>query len=254
MTPIRGPQEAKITRLSVDTGSTVPALPGSYFYVNIPGQSSGVCVPVAWWADEVNGSVRHFDILMNREVESSETALRPGLSGPYGGDLRMGSFETLVLAGEGVGIAGILPFALSLISRKKGDKENNGDVPLHCDITRCIDLVWKLDANRQYDCAAEYFESLAAALRDITPQTDLNDNKQKVSFLRVFIIYPERPNESTKKPQLPAVKNWIAVHSQDLNILSQRIQTVANGKPGRTLVAGKTIFLLSLDKRLPAYP
>ncbi|KAK3901967.1 hypothetical protein C8A05DRAFT_15912 [Staphylotrichum tortipilum] len=234
---IQSPHESKITRLSVDTGSTVPALPGSYFYVNVPGQLSGVCVPVAWWTDDVNGSVRHFDILMNREMRPALPDLRPGLSGPYGGDLSMGSFETVVLAGEGIGIAGILPFALSLISRKKRDKQNNGDVPLHCDITRYIDLVWKLDDNRQYDCAAEYFHSLAETLRDITPQTGLNDpDKQQVSFLRVFVIYPERAGKSTKVPKLPALKNWNAVKSQDLNLLSQRIEKVANGKPGRTLV------------------
>lgn len=243
---IRSPKKAKITRLSVDTSSTVPALPGSYFYVNIPGQRSGVCVPVAWWTDDVNGSVRHFEILINREMES---APRPGLSGPYGGDLSMGSFETLVLAGEGIGIAGILPFALSLISRKRRDKQNNGDAPLHCDITRCIDLVWKLDDNRQYDCAAEYFDHLAAMSRDITPQTSLNHpEKQQVSFLRVFVLYPKRADESTKEPKLPALKNWNAVKSQDLNILSQRIEKVANGKPGRTLVVGKTMLLFNGQK------
>lgn len=248
---IQGPKEAKITRLSVDTGSTVPALPGSYFYVNIPGQRSGVCVPVAWWTDDVNGSVRHFDILMNREMESAPRALRPGLSGPYGGDLSTGAFETLVLAGEGIGIAGILPFALSLVSRKKRDKQNKGDVPLNCDITRCIDLVWKLDDNRQYDYAAEYFDSLAATSRDITPQTSLDDpDKQQVSILRVFVIYPERADKSTKGPKLPALNNWNAVNSQGLNILSQRIQKVANGKPGRTLVVGKTMLLFNDQKAL----
>ena len=250
---IQGPENAKITRLSVDTGSTVPALPGSYFYVNIPGQR-GVCVPVAWWTDDVNGSIRHFDILVNREMKSAP--LRPGLSGPYGGDLSMGAFETLILAGEGIGIAGILPFALSLLSRKKRDKQNKGDVPLHCDITRCIDLVWKLDDNRQYDYAAEYFDSLAATSRDITPQTRDDPDKQRVSILRVFVIYPERADESTeepkepKEPKLPALKNWNAVNSQGLNILSQRIQKVANGKPGRTLVVGKTMLLFNDQKAL----
>jgi len=248
---IRGPKKAKITRLSVDTSSTVPALPGSYFYVNIPGQRSGVCIPVAWWTDDVNGSVRHFEILINREIESAPPALRPGLSGPYGGDLSMGAFETLILAGEGIGIAGILPFALSLLSRKKQDKQNKGDVPLHCDITRCIDLVWKLDENCQYDYAAEYFDSLAATLRDITPQRSLDDpDKQQVSVLRVFVIYPERVDKSTKEPKLPPLKNWNAVRSQGLNILSQRIQKVANEKPGRTLVAGKNVLQFNDQKAL----
>ncbi|KAK4148569.1 hypothetical protein C8A00DRAFT_19618 [Chaetomidium leptoderma] len=205
---IQSSKEAMITRLSVDTGSTIPALPGSYFYVNIPGQRSGVCVPVIWWSDEENESVRHFEILINRRIESIASDFRPRLGGPYGGDLSMGSFETLVLAGEGIGIAGVLPFALSLVSRKKRDKRNNGDAPLYCDITRSIDLVWKLDSNRQYDCAAEYFESLADALRDITGQTSSKiiepvaagsqiigpvaassqNDKRQVSFLRVFII------------------------------------------------------------------
>ena len=205
-----------------------------------------MCVPVAWWTDEVNGSIRHFDILVNREMKSAP--LGPGLSGPYGGSLSMGAFETLILAGEGIGISGILPFALSLLSRKKRDKQNKGDVPFHCDITRCIDLVWKLDDNRQYDYAAEYFDSLAATSKDITPQTRDDPDKQRVSILRVFVIYPERANKLTgepKEPKLPALENWNAVYSQDLDILSQRIKKVASGKPGRTLVVGKTMLLFN---------
>jgi hypothetical protein len=243
---IRVFEEAKITRLCVDTRSTIPALPGSYFYVRIPGQCSDVCVPVAWWTDDESGSVRYFDILINRrievglkkeEMESAEKILKTRLSGPYGGDLSMGSFEAVVLAGEGIGIVGILPFALSLVSRKKRDKQNIGAVPLHCDITRYIDLIWKLDDNSQYDCAAEYFDSLAEASRDITPQTN-DPDKQQVSFLRVFIIYPK----PTKVPKLPPLNNWKAIQSQNLNILSQRIQKVAKGKPGKTLVVGKPML------------
>ena len=64
----------------------------------------------------------------------------------------------------------------------------------------------------------------------------------------MFVIYPERADKTTKVPKLPALKNWNAVKSQDLNVLSQRIEKVANGKPGRTLVVGKTMLLLNAQK------
>ncbi|KAH6641113.1 hypothetical protein F5144DRAFT_465336, partial [Chaetomium tenue] len=146
--------------LAVDTRSRIPALPGSYFYINVPRQHSSVCVPITWWTDEENGFVSHIEVLINRNVPGG---FKASLGGPYGGDLRMGSFETIVLAGQGMGIAGILPFVLSLVSRKKHDKENKrrGVAALHCDMTRSIDLIWNLDRNCQYECVAGYFESLA---------------------------------------------------------------------------------------------
>jgi hypothetical protein len=270
---IQSTQEAarlNLTRLTIDTGSTVPALPGTYFYINIPGQHSSVCVPVAWWTDEENESVRHVEVLIGRNIGPLPSNFRFRLGGPYGGDLSMGSFETVVLAAEGIGISGVLPFALSLISRRKHDTENRKreDVPLYCDMTRNIDLFWKLDSNCQYDCAAGYFESLAETLKEIAsysqPQNAVPDNTQpyesqtsyiapdgrgpgtaplqekpRVSLLSVYVAYPDRPDRADiKAPKLPSIKNWHI--TTDPRTLSERIKKVANGKPGRTLVAGKS--------------
>lgn len=236
---IQSTEEAErlnITRLSIDTGSTVPALPGLYFYINIPGQHSSVCVPVAWWTDEENGSVRHVEVLIGRNIGSFPKEFRLRLGGPYGGDLSMGSFETVVLAAEGIGISGVLPFALSLISRWKHDVENRQReyVPIHRDMTRNIDLIWKLDRNCQYDCAAGYFGSLAETLKSVA----FDEKDPRVRLLSVYIAYPESPNREKNigVPVLPKLKNWHV--TPDLQTLQDRVNKVANGKPGRTLVTG----------------
>ncbi|KAK4243345.1 hypothetical protein C7999DRAFT_18289, partial [Corynascus novoguineensis] len=191
--------------------------------------------------------------------------------GPYGRDLSMGAFETVVLAAEGIGISGVLPFALSLISRRKHDTENRKreDVSLYCDMTRNIDVFWKLDNNYQYDCAAGYFESLSKTLKDIAsfsqrkntapintqssesqtlytapdkarPDTASLQDNPRVPLLSVYVAYPDRPGRAgARVPKLPSIMNWHMTSDQDT--LSERIKRVANGKPGKTLVAGKSI-------------
>ena len=271
---IESPKEevtrSNITRLTLDTGSTIPALPGTYLYINIPGQHSSICVPIVWWTDEENGLVRHVEVLINRAIGPIPSDFRLRLGGPYGGDLNMGSFETVVLAAEGIGISGILPFALSIISRKQRDvaeRAKRQDAPLYCDITRNIDLFWKLDSNGQYDCAAGYFTFFADILRDIEsytrPQNAVSNNTlyetqthntapnttglgigspkrgARFSLLRVFIAYPDRLGKDIKMPELPNIESWRVVKTTE-DTLSERIQRVANGKPGRTLVTGKT--------------
>lgn len=90
------------------------------------------------------------------------------IEGPYGRDLRLNRFDTVCLVANGVGIAGILPIALSLADRSHYDQElkrqlakdfkessssaeGKRDLPpdLHQDRTRRLNLFWVPDNNLQ---------------------------------------------------------------------------------------------------------
>ncbi|KAI1382603.1 uncharacterized protein F4822DRAFT_435412 [Hypoxylon trugodes] len=72
------------------------------------------------------------------------------LEGPYGKDLRLETYETVILIGEGIGIAGILPYALHLAHRRQHDEKfKTTNTPLYKDVTRKVDLLWKLDKDEE---------------------------------------------------------------------------------------------------------
>lgn len=155
----------KVTRLTIDTKSSITTLPGSYIYINLPGQYSSACVPITWWSGDEPCRSRYVDILINRKIDTLPPNYKIRLGGPYGGTLSLGSFENIVLAAQGIGIAAIIPFALSLVSRKHFSNHN---LEAFNDVTRNIDLYWQLDDNLQYHCAASYLDQLAQQLLSFT--------------------------------------------------------------------------------------
>lgn len=90
------------------------------------------------------------------------------LVGPFGKDLRLHRFETVILAARGIGILGILPFALNLAARKQQDsvvrdkasRLDDSDETVFRDVTRKVDLVWWLDYNDQERWVMDQFATL----------------------------------------------------------------------------------------------
>ena len=76
--------------------------------------------------------------------------------GPYGQDLRLHRYETVMLVAEGIGIAGVLSFALHLANWKfHGNPDYARGV-----ITRKVDLYWVLEGNHQERWVAHQLKEL----------------------------------------------------------------------------------------------
>ena len=115
---------ADAIRLRLRTKHSIKPRPGNYFHIIFPHMPlrrrlEGRLIPVTWWEPTARDSVRDFTLLIhemgpeNRIYRNTHVLL----NGPYGKDLFPGSFEIIILVVDGISIAGILPFAVSPLSR-----------------------------------------------------------------------------------------------------------------------------------------
>lgn len=136
--------------------------PGQYFYINtqdLQFRDRFQLHPFAitWWED---APVTQGDLAMTGPTKAksltfliqprngftarlcSEHSLKNMLiNGPYGQDLQLKRYDTVLLVGKGIGIAGLLSYVKQLISWKaQRTKIVN---------TRNLDLYWELDENYQ---------------------------------------------------------------------------------------------------------
>lgn len=95
------------------------------------------------------------------------------LDGPYGRNIDLWNYESVILAAKGMGIAGILLSALFLLDRRNSDTlakkeqmsfDDNGAIRyknrIFRDRTRKIVLIWILEDNCQEDWAAAQIRNL----------------------------------------------------------------------------------------------
>jgi hypothetical protein len=112
------------------------------------------------------------------------------LDGPYGPNIKLNRFDTVVLTAKGIGIAGVLPFILHLAYRKHHDQEQKRSMKermkedikrrsegegsakykrtspkqfasLKLDRTRRITLLWVLEDSSQINWASRQLRALA---------------------------------------------------------------------------------------------
>ena len=113
---------------------------------------------------------------LERELQLSHLSRRGlpvWIEGPYGQDLHLERYETVMLAAQGIGIAGVLPYARHLLQRRfrdgkikellklaatprKYDLQNS----LHRDATRIVDLFWELEENGQDELLSDHLRTL----------------------------------------------------------------------------------------------
>lgn len=118
---------------------------------------------------------------LEKELQLSHfpSALAVWFDGPYGQDLHLEQYETVMLAAKGIGIAGVLPYARHLLQRRFRDSKikellrlaatpNKQHLrnSLHRDATRKVDLFWELEQNRQETLASSHLQ----ALQETDPQ------------------------------------------------------------------------------------
>lgn len=118
--------------LKLDLPRNVRIYPGAYFYLffrefSLWKRFRGVPMMVySWEASKARSrSAQSLSFLVQNAPSLSsilESAkAKVWLDGPYGRNLRLEHFNTVVLVAEGMGITGVLPFALSIAQRRGDD-------------------------------------------------------------------------------------------------------------------------------------
>ncbi len=253
--------DSEVTRLRLKTRRPVATFPGSYFYVYLPGsyfsynllRSSAVMV---LWNDAeqtITGKTTDFYILAGRQsrylrqLRTIETGDQMLLDGPYGQDLQLYRYETVILTAKGIGIVSVLPMALHLAARKHHDdsirSRPNPDedptvglatgpaaAPVFRDATRRIDLLWRLEHNHQDEWVADQLK----ALQNLDP---------KGVMLLVWCIYPK---PKTTDPPFQQAPHWSAVYPLEGQTMAEAEASYSFEKalshevlmPGRCIVVG----------------
>lgn len=168
-----------ITRLHLQARYPIRLFPGCYFYIRRPWFffREGSALMLLWSGPEQIASAKvtdlHFLALQEgsrlkwlKNVEEKDSLL---LDGPYGRDLHLQKYETVVLTARGKGITSILPLMLHLTARKKHDDDirtrfGSEATPdsMFLDVTRKVDLIWILDKNEEQDWVGNQLKELQA--------------------------------------------------------------------------------------------
>ena len=211
----------------------VRIFPGCYFYIFPPENLhlSGYRMVPKWYSSsrwpgsiDLAESIEFFIANGRNRPPPLQTGHRWLIDGPYGNNPGLGSFENVMLAAKGVGVVGVLSFALNLLERQRHDlkmikssaeqsnseksnghqesineksgetsgqvssdeksnsqnsinersggrpgKESNGerttgrksiDHKLFRDMTKRVDILWKLDYNSQDQLVAQHLREL----------------------------------------------------------------------------------------------
>ena len=146
---------------------SIRAFPGCYFYVFFPGPLPaynllhGIPLMVVWAKPEEfrTGRVKELSFLIapdgrhrGNSLLYTKTNTNIRLEGPYGRDIGIHKYENVIMAAKGMGITGVLPFVLHLLSRYKHDLEvraNNSNEETFRDLTRTVQFFWWLEDNSQ---------------------------------------------------------------------------------------------------------
>lgn len=155
-------------------GRHLRVFPGCYFYVFPPGKlrlSSYRVVP-KWYERSSAESAISIEFFFAGDRPRLQMDQRWLIDGPYGYDLQLHRFENVLLAARGVGVVGVLSFALNLLERQQRDKreiESNGkaSTALYRDATSKVFILWRLDYNAQDQLVARHLRELQSADEDV---------------------------------------------------------------------------------------
>lgn len=147
-----------VTKIQLSCDRAVRIFPGSYFYIFPAGTITeydyfnGNRMVLVWYVSDTLQRARSVELLISKQRRGPWFAeQRCLLDGPYGHDLAFQHFDNVVLAAKGIGISGILPFALGLIERAENDMQ---------DTTRTIFILWRLENNNQVEWVAPQLKRL----------------------------------------------------------------------------------------------
>ena len=151
---------------------------GTYYYLYFSDMGlrmrfQGHPFVVSWWDDPVNTKFTSLSFLISPQqgltrALTARASLRSViLDGPYGLNPHLEGYEAVLLFAKGIGIAGMLPHALSLVEQK-----NHKDTTSWSRVmTRNVDLIWILEEN----CQEQWIDGWIKKLKEKDPVDKVRD-------------------------------------------------------------------------------
>ncbi|KAI8626617.1 hypothetical protein F5Y19DRAFT_488216 [Xylariaceae sp. FL1651] len=152
--------DSEVSQITVSYNRRFHYFPGSYFYIFPSGSLlrynllASYPMAVLWYEPDITRKgdtelaflVLHSRTLKSLRFRKGERLL---IDGPYGQDLNLRYFRSVMLAAHGAGIIGILSIARSLWERRRSN-----------DTLRRVNIFWSLERNSQAEWAAAYLKRL----------------------------------------------------------------------------------------------
>ncbi|CZR55712.1 uncharacterized protein PAC_05600 [Phialocephala subalpina] len=181
---------------------------------------------VAWWDAPMAARSLSFLIRpqsgITSELITRKSVRTVTLDGPYGKDLHLDSYETVILVAKGIGIAGILPYIRHMTDRKVLPDEYWAYQYRRGLITRKIDVYWVLEDNDQEEWASDWIK-------------DLHELDGENLILTFSCFYPYK---ETKPPPVPNSSHWRFLYQKEaLPIIESLMLKRIQRSPGKTKVA-----------------
>jgi NAD(P)H-flavin reductase len=131
---------------------------------------------ITWWDNSLKAMDLYFLIKpqcgMIAELLARKSVRTVTVDGPYGKNLHLESYETVILVAKGIGIAGILPYVRHMTYRKVSKDQEHAAYRRGL-ITRKIDIYWVLEENSQEAWVSDFMVELAARDSDKVEAVDL---------------------------------------------------------------------------------
>ncbi|KAK3377652.1 hypothetical protein B0H63DRAFT_477588 [Podospora didyma] len=250
-------QKGEVTFLKLKATKPMRVFPGCYFYIFFRGPLPlynlihGYPMMLIWSESNqfAKGRVKELSFLIaqkghhDQAVACTQKGASVRLEGPYGEDLRLHNYENVVLTAKGLGIAGILPFALHLAGRKQHDdvardefaRRKNSNNPVFRDLTRNVDVFWWLEHNDQEDWVKDQ-------LRELQDLHEVNSES-----LVVWCIYPSLRTNEDNDPLFKPDGYFFVKYDVDLAHFSRELRQEAR-YPGRAIVlaCGDDAFMTTM--------
>ena len=148
--------------------------PGQYAYLifsdmGIRGRLQSHPHVITWWDNSMRAMELSF-LIQPHSGLSSQLIARKSISnvmidGPYGKNLHLDEYETVILIAKGIGIAGILPYARHMAYRRLSKDKSNEEYRRGL-MTRKLDIIWVLDDNYQDMWVSDYMQQLQMKDKD----------------------------------------------------------------------------------------
>ncbi|PMD22674.1 hypothetical protein NA56DRAFT_658055 [Hyaloscypha hepaticicola] len=209
--------------------------PGDYYYLSFNDMGlrrrwQAHPFVVSWWDDSMNASCLDFLVEpqagITADLISKKCIRGVTLDGPYGKDIHLQDYETVILVARGIGIVGVLPYVRHMIYRRSSTSKNLEEYRRGL-ITRKIDLYWDMEDNSQQDWLEEWIKALKG--RDA--------EKLILTFTCFYPSKKSKPPPILQESGKPPDEHWRFVYEKEaLPIINDLMLKRIARSPGKTKV------------------
>ncbi|KAI3333821.1 hypothetical protein F4824DRAFT_512983, partial [Ustulina deusta] len=206
--------DSEVSRITVSCNRRFHHFPGSYFYIFTSGSFlrynllASYPMAVLWYEPDIMGEVSTelvFLVLHSRPLKSLR--FRKGerllIDGPYGQDLNLKYYKSVMLTAHGAGILGVLSIARSLWERRRLD-----------DVLCRVNIFWSLERNSQAEWATTYLKRL----QELDAGNEL------------FVVWCVYPSEEQETPVFEETSHWLYFHQVDRDLLLKHMMDATSEK------------------------